>query len=138
MIRAKNSLVKNLPGEGCYGKDYSALAKNNFSEELSGTESSERRTFRRRIIRRRIILAKNYPIIPSGKYIGAKIVPAKNPPRTNQKTREGGIPGESTQGWHHGSENLSQNFLMDSPINLKYSYILAKLSKMKTRIFAAY
>jgi hypothetical protein len=38
--------------------------------------------------------------------------------------------------FHHGSENLNQIFLMDSPINLKYRYILAKLSKMKTRIFA--
>jgi hypothetical protein len=28
------------------------------------------------------------------------------------------IPGETTQGWHHGSENLIQIFLMDSPINV--------------------
>jgi hypothetical protein len=48
------------------------------------------------------------------------------------------IPGESTQGWHHGSENLNQIFLMDSSIHLKYRFILAKLSKIKTRIFAAY
>jgi hypothetical protein len=34
--------------------------------------------------------------------------------------------------------NLNQIFLMDSPINLKYRFILEKLSKMKTRIFAAY
>jgi hypothetical protein len=40
--------------------------------------------------------------------------------------------------FHHGSENLNQIFLMDSPINLKYRFILAKLLKMKTQIFAAY
>jgi hypothetical protein len=40
--------------------------------------------------------------------------------------------------FRHGSENLNQIFLTDSPINLKYRFILAKLTKMKTRIFAAY
>jgi hypothetical protein len=40
--------------------------------------------------------------------------------------------------FHHGSENLNQIFLMDSPINLMCRFILAKLSKMKTRIIAAY
>jgi hypothetical protein len=48
------------------------------------------------------------------------------------------VPGETTHRWHHGSENLIQIFLMDSSINLKYRFILAKLSKMETRIFAAY
>jgi hypothetical protein len=45
-IRAKNSPAKNHPGEECSGEEYTALAKNNFSEELSDEESSERRTFR--------------------------------------------------------------------------------------------
>jgi hypothetical protein len=29
------------------------------------------------------------------------------------------IPGETTQGWHHGSESLNQIFSTDSPIKLK-------------------
>jgi hypothetical protein len=29
------------------------------------------------------------------------------------------IPGDTTQGWHHGSENLNQIFSTDSPIKLK-------------------
>jgi hypothetical protein len=48
------------------------------------------------------------------------------------------IPGETTQGWHHGSENLTQFFSTDSPIKLKKKSRKPKLSKTKTRIFTAY
>jgi hypothetical protein len=35
-----NSPAKNHPGEECSGEEYSILAKNKFSEELSGEETS--------------------------------------------------------------------------------------------------
>ena len=56
------------------------------------------------------------------------------------KSKDGArdIPGETNQGWHHGSENLNQTFSIDSSINLKYRFRTTKLSKMKTRIFTAY
>jgi hypothetical protein len=42
------------------------------------------------------------------------------------------------QVFHHGSENLNQIFSTDSPIKLKLRFRTSKLSKTKTRIFAAY
>jgi hypothetical protein len=57
-----SSLEKKFPGGGkFFSGAFSALTKNNCSEEFSGEELSERRTFRRRIIRQRIFLAKKYP-----------------------------------------------------------------------------
>ena len=48
------------------------------------------------------------------------------------------IPGETTQGWHHGSENLRQIFFTDCSVNLKQRFRTPKSSKFKTRIFTAY